>query len=116
MGDKFPIISSSGVISVVKVKHSNQKRPFLASTIITLFIVVMLIISGPAQAVSVSILGLQGPYRQGSNIQFQVKIDINDPDQFVPAKDITLNLTGPANPGAVFPLMEKRSQVTPLSK
>jgi len=92
----------------VKVKQKNQKRPFLASSVITLLIVIMLIISGPAQAVSVSILGLQGPYTQGSSIQFQVKIDINDPDQFVPAKDITINLTGPTNPSAVFSLDGKK--------
>ncbi|MFZ3169164.1 MAG: PGF-pre-PGF domain-containing protein [Candidatus Methanoperedens sp.] len=93
---------------MVKIKQNNQKRPFLASTVVTLFIVIMLIISGPAQAVSVSILGLQGPYTQGSSIQFQVKIDINDPDQFVPAKDISLNLTGPTNPSAVFSLDGKK--------
>ncbi|HEY9205827.1 MAG TPA: PGF-pre-PGF domain-containing protein [Candidatus Methanoperedens sp.] len=85
-------------------KHKTQKKPFIASTLITLVIVVMLIISGPVQAVLVTISGLQGTYTKGSGIEFQVQIDINDPDQFVPMKDVSLNLTGPASPSAVFAL------------
>ncbi len=83
--------------------QKNQKRTFVTSTLITIFIVVMLIISGPAQAVSVIISGLQTtPYAQGSRVNFQVQIKINDPDQFVPITNISLNVTGPTNKARTF--------------
>ena len=92
------------------VSTKNQKKSFTASTLITLFIVLMLVISGPAQAVSVTISGLETSYTQGSSVNFQVKIEINDIDHFVPITNISLNLTGPENKNRVFGL-----DGTPLS-
>ncbi|MCX9011814.1 MAG: PGF-pre-PGF domain-containing protein [Candidatus Methanoperedens sp.] len=80
-----------------------KKRSVVASTLVTLIIVAMLIISGPAQAVSVSISGLQtAPYTQGSNVEFQVTINITDPDRFVPVTNISINVTGPSGINRTF--------------
>ncbi len=82
----------------------NKSKSLLSSTIITLVVVAMLILSGPAQAVAVVISGLQTSYDQGNKIDFQVKIEINDPDKFVPITNISLNLTGPVNKIRIFDL------------
>jgi hypothetical protein len=82
----------------------NRGRSLVPSTIITLVIVAMLIISGPAQAVAVNIAGLQDSYTKGSDIEFQVKIDINDPDQYVSITNISLGLAGPINKTVYFAL------------
>src|SRR3972149_10357896 len=83
---------------------ADRGKSLLPSTIITLAIVAMLIISGPAQAVAVNLIGLQTSYDQGNKIDFQVKIEINDPDKFVPITNISLNLTGPVNKKRIFAL------------
>ena len=82
----------------------KSRKSFLASTTITLLIVAMLLFSGPAQAVSVVIFGLEPSYTKGNEIKFQVQININDPDQFVPINDITLNITGASTKSRVFTL------------
>jgi PGF-pre-PGF domain-containing protein len=84
----------------MKVNHNNKS--IFTSTFITLIIVGMLIFSGPAQAVSVLILGLQDQYPQGSNVKFQVKININDIDRFVPISNVSLDLTGPISKNRTF--------------
>ena len=84
--------------------NGNRGKSLVPSTIITLIIVAMLIISGPAQAVAVSILGQPGPYTRGSDIDFQVKIEINDPDKYVPVTNISLDLTGAVNRRIIFGL------------
>ena len=70
--------------------NKESRKSFLASTTITLLIVAMLILSGPAQAVSVMISGLQGSYTQGDSINFRVTIEINEPDQNPPMTDISI--------------------------
>ncbi len=87
---------------------ANRGKSLLPSTIITLAIVVMLIISGPAQAVAVVISGLDGPYMKGESIDFQVKIEINDPDKYVPITNISLDLNGPVRKETIFDLNGKR--------
>lgn len=82
----------------------NRGKSLVPSTIITLIIVAMLIMSGPAQAVAVNITGLQDSYTKGSDIDFQVKIDINDPDQYVSITNVSLGLTGPINKTVYFAL------------
>ncbi|WP_096207418.1 PGF-pre-PGF domain-containing protein [Candidatus Methanoperedens nitratireducens] len=74
----------------------GQKKSILSSALITVFIVIMLIISGPAQAVSVKIADLDSSYTSGSSISFKIKIDIEDLDQYVPITNISLDLTGPS--------------------
>ncbi len=86
----------------------NRGKSLVPSTIITLVIVVMLIMSGPAQAVAVNIAGLQDSYTKGNDIEFQVKIDINDPDQYVSITNISLDLTGPLNKTIFFALNGKQ--------
>ena len=62
----------------------------------------MLIFSGPAQAVSVMILGLQDKYTQGSSVKFQVEIDINDVDRFVQITNVSLDVAGPIDKSSTF--------------
>jgi PGF-pre-PGF domain-containing protein len=80
----------------------NQKKSFFASTFITFLIVAMLLFSGPAQAVSVMILGLQDKYTQGSSVKFQVEIDINDVDRFVQIRNVSLDVAGPISKSSTF--------------
>ena len=95
----------------VKLKNNkDQKKPIFASTLITLIILVMLILSGPANAVSVFISGLMSSYTQDSFVNFTVNITISDPDRYVPAKNITVNVTGRDNFSRTFYL-----NGTPLS-
>ncbi len=82
--------------------QKNQKKSFLASTFITLIIVSMLIFSGPAQAISVLILGLQDKYTQGSSVKFQIEIDINDVDKYVQVSNVSLEMEGPVKKSSTF--------------
>jgi len=84
--------------------EGNKNKSLVPSTIITLFIVGMLILSGPAQAVAVNLSGLENSYTKGSEINFQVNIELNDPDQYVSLTNISLNLTGPVNKTIIFGL------------
>ncbi|MFZ3384203.1 MAG: hypothetical protein WA144_09780 [Candidatus Methanoperedens sp.] len=86
----------------------TRGKSLVPSTIITIVIVAMLIISGPAQAVAVNIAGLEDSYTKGNDIEFQVKIDINDPDQYVSITNISLDLTGPVNKTIFFALDGKQ--------
>lgn len=102
--------------------EGKKNRSLVPSTIITLFIVGMLILSGPAQAVAVSILNGQDSYTKGSDIDFQIKLDINDPDQYVSITNISLDLNGPVNQTIFFTLDGKRIspggcniEITPVS-
>lgn len=88
----------------------NHKKQFFAKTIITLFIVSILIISGPGQAVSVVISGLNPSYSQGNSINFTMLITINDRDKFVPMTNITLDITGARSFNGTF-----RLDGTPIS-
>lgn len=72
-----------------------QKKSILSSALITVFIVIMLIISGPAQAVSVIISGLQNdPYIRGNSVNFTISVNITSPDESVPVTNISLDVTG----------------------
>jgi PKD repeat protein len=87
------------------VVKKAQKKSIVSSALITVFIVMMLIISGPAQAVSVIISGLQNdPYTRGSSINFTVSVNITDPDKYVPAANISLDVTGEVNLNRTFAL------------
>ena len=83
---------------------TSRGKSLLPSTIITLVIVAMLLISGPAQAVAVVISGIQDSYTKGDDIDFQVKIELNDPDKYVPISNISLDLTGPISKKIFFTL------------
>ena len=78
------------------------KVSYLTGTSITIIVVVMLILMGPAQAVSVIISGIEPSYSEKTNVQFQVSIEITSPDQFVPVTVISLDITGPVNLNRIF--------------
>lgn len=81
----------------------GRGKSLIPSTIITLAIVAMLILSGPAQAVAVLISG-QPSYTDNEDIEFQVTIELNENDKYVPLTNISLDLTGPVSKRAVFDL------------
>ncbi|TFH39267.1 MAG: PGF-pre-PGF domain-containing protein [ANME-2 cluster archaeon] len=74
---------------------SNEKWKKIGSFGITLTIVLMLIPSGPANAVTIEITGLSSEYTQGNNVEFQIYIKIEDPDYIVPMSNFSLDITGP---------------------
>ncbi len=81
-------------------------KSLVPSTIITLAIVAMLILSGPAQAVAVLISG-QDSYSKDRDLEFQVTIELNENDKYVPLTNISLDLTGNVSRRAVFDLNGK---------
>lgn len=104
-------------------KGRKEKRPLLISALITSIILLLLIFSGPATALSVLIQGLMSSYTQDSIVKFNVTINISGPDKFVPAKNIYVNLTGKRNISRTFDLNGKPLpggdeiiKVTPISK
>jgi len=96
------------VVKWITGASRGRSKSLIPSTIITLAIVAMLILSGPAQAVSVMIMGLEEEYTQGSDVEFQVKIDLNENDKYVPLTNISLDLTGNVSKRAVFDLNGKK--------
>ncbi len=76
-------------------KKEKQKKSILASTFITVLIVAMLIISGPASAVMVQISGLSGEITQGTSKTFYINMTLENFDHFVPISNISLNISGP---------------------
>ncbi len=85
----------------------DRGKSLVPSTIITLAIVAMLILSGPAQAVAVLISG-QDSYTMDRDIEFQLTIELNENDKYVPLTNISLDLTGNVSKRAVFDLNGKR--------
>ncbi len=67
-----------------------QNKQYI-STLITFFIVVILMISGPAQAVSLSIIGIPSPATVGDKISFTFRIDI-EPGERIPIEQINLTV------------------------
>lgn len=74
-----------------------------ASLAITIGIVLMLIISGPAGAVKVGISGLDGTSStKGDTITFDVSATIEDADSYVPIENLSLAFTGATEKEVVF--------------
>lgn len=73
----------------------NRTKSITVSTLLTLAIIGMLVLSGPAMAVTVKIIGLSGAIQQGKSKTFFVDIKVKKPDQYVPVDNFTLNITGP---------------------
>jgi PGF-pre-PGF domain-containing protein len=86
----------------MKYHISNDKFKKISSVGITLAIVLMLILSGPASAVTIKISGLDTEYTKGNNVEFQVSITLHSPDKFVPISNFSLNLTGPTSKIWIF--------------
>lgn len=91
------------VVKWITGDSRGRGKSLIPSTIITLAIVAMLILSGPAQAVAVLILG-EDSYTKDKDIEFQVKIDLNENDKYIPLTNISLDLTGTVSQRAVFDL------------
>jgi len=85
-----------------------RKNPLIsyrryASLLITIGIVLMLIISGPAGAVTVGISGLEGTSpTKGDTITFNVSATIGNTDSYVPIDNLSLSLTGATEKNIVF--------------
>jgi len=80
----------------MKCNTLHQKFKNITSIGITLIIVILLILSGPANAVLVEISGLDSdPYAKGGEVDFQISITLHNPDKYVPITNFSLNLTGP---------------------
>ena len=88
--------------STKEFDNKRTKKSVITSTIITLVIVLMLIISGPATAVTVSITGLPSSITKGTSETFTVQITIEDPDNYVPVSNFSLDITGATQKGAIF--------------
>ena len=106
--DYNQIIGDSIMVKWMSRVAADKGKSLLPSTIITLAIVAMLIISGPAQAVTVIIAGVKDSYTKGNDINFQVIIELNEQDKFVPITNISLDLTGPVDRTIFFALDGKR--------
>jgi len=74
---------------------SNEKWKKIGSVGITLIIVLMVILSGPANAVIIEITGLSSEYTKGNNVEFQISIKIEDRDYIVPISNFSIDLIGP---------------------
>lgn len=83
-------------------KENSLRTSYLPGTVITVFVVILLIFLGPAQAVSLIISGLQPLYAESTPVKFQISIEISTPDQFVPVTNISLDVAGPVNLNRIF--------------
>jgi len=73
------------------------------SVAITIAIVIMLILSGPVSAVTLSINELDGTsHTKGDSVTFKVTATIEDPDRYVPIDNFSLEITGDTNKEVIF--------------
>jgi len=72
-----------------------MKSKIFASAI-TVFVVILLVLSGPVDAFTFSLHVNKQTPKQGEDVEFIVEIDI-DSDELLPVKSIALELTGPKN-------------------
>jgi PGF-pre-PGF domain-containing protein len=86
----------------MKCNTLHQKFKNIISIGITLIIVILLILSGPANAVLVEISGLSSEYTKDSQVKFSISITLHDPDKFVPITNFSLNLAGPTTKDWIF--------------
>lgn len=87
----------------MKPVNNTKKYRKYTSIAITVGIVLMLILSGPVNAVSVTITGLSGTQSYGTQT-FNVDITIDGEDKFVPITNLSLDITGARTQTCVFSL------------
>jgi hypothetical protein len=87
----------------MKPVDNTKKYRKYTSIAITVGIVLMLILSGPVSAVSVTISGLSGSQSYGTQT-FNVDITIDGDDKFVPITNLSLDITGARTQTCVFSL------------
>lgn len=78
---------------------TKQQKSYILGSVFSILIVLMLLMLGPAQAVTVAITGLNNEINK---VKFQVTIEIKSPDQYVPVKDVSVQLTGPVGASRFF--------------
>ena len=78
---------------MTSTKKTNNKRNY-TSIAITVAIVLMLVLSGPASAVTLGIILDDNTPTKGDLIKFTVTAEINDPDRYVPIDNFSLAITG----------------------
>ena len=77
------------------VNKKDKGGKFITGALITVFIFVMLIILGPASAVIVSIVGLDGAsITQDTSKSFNITVKLENQDKYVPISNISLNISG----------------------
>ncbi|MEA1985616.1 MAG: PGF-pre-PGF domain-containing protein, partial [Euryarchaeota archaeon] len=86
----------------MKSTSQTSKHRRYASIGITVAIVMMLVLSGPVGAVTLSIDGLTGTHTQGDSVTFNVTATINNPDTYVPIENFSLDITGATSKEVVF--------------
>lgn len=79
--------------------NNNKQKSYILGPILPIFVVLMLLMLGPAQAVTVSITGLNNEINK---VKFQVTIEIKSPDQYVPVQDVSVELSGPDSASRFF--------------
>ena len=87
----------------MKPVDNTKKYRKYTSIAITVGIVLMLILSGPVSAVSVTISGLSGTQSYGTQT-FNVDITIDGDDKYVPITNLSLDITGARTQTCVFSL------------
>ena len=86
---------------MTSTKKTNNKRNY-TSIAITVAIVLMLVLSGPASAVTLGISLDNNSPTKGDFITFTVTAEINDPDKYVPIDNFSLSITGDTNKEFLF--------------
>jgi hypothetical protein len=87
-----------GGIDIIKPNNDKQKS-YIFGSILTIFVVLMLLMLGTAQGVTVSITGLD---KEINKVRFQVTIEIKSPDEDVPIQDVSVELSGPESASMNF--------------
>ncbi len=72
----------------------DKKFHTIASFVLTLFVITLLFLSGPAAALTVS-LDAPSSVNLGDTVTFTINVDINDPDSYVPIQYAKIILTNP---------------------
>ena len=80
---------------------SIKNKGFL-SGIITIIVVLLILFSGPAGAVTVEISGLSGSITKGDSKTYYLEVNIDNPDTQIPIDNLTLKISGSTNKNVVF--------------
>lgn len=79
-----------------------RNKKSVISALVTVMVVLMLIFSGPAGAVTVEISGLSGSITKNDSKTYYIEVDIDDPDTQIPIDNLTLKIVGSTNKNVVF--------------
>ena len=74
----------------------NSNKHKISSILFTTLIIFTLVLMGPASAITINI-GEPNDANQGEDVQFQVSVDLDTPDMYLPIAYTTLIFTNPDN-------------------